>query len=126
MIILSWNCRELENRRAVEVFAELVRKKAPTILFLIETKLTDREIEPIQRDLGFYGMLAMSCNGRRGGLALLWRADVNVDTKTYSPNHIDVSIHTQTSPIWRLTGLYGHPKEELKPETWRLLRHLHA
>jgi len=104
----------------------LVRKKAPTILFLMETKLIDREMEPIKRELGFYGMLAVSCNGRRGGLALLWRADVTVDTQTYSPNHIDVSVHPQTSPVWRLTWLYGHPKEELKLETWRLMRHLHA
>ena len=76
-----------------------MRKKAPTILFLMEKELTNREMEPIKRDLGFYGMLAMSCNGRKGGLALLWRADMTVYTKTYSPNHIDVSVHTQTSPI---------------------------
>ena len=80
MIILSWNCRELENRRAVEVFAELVRKKAPTILFLIETKLTDREIKSIKTEVGFYGMLAISSNEHRGGLALLWREGVTVDT----------------------------------------------
>ena len=126
MIVLSWNCRGLGNRHAVEVLSKLVRKKAPTILLLMETKLTDREMEPIKRELGFYDMLAVSCSGRRGGLALLWRADVTVDTQTYSPNHIDVSVHSQTSPVWRLTGLYGHPKEELKLETWRLMRHLHA
>ena len=120
MIVLSWNYRGLGNRHAVEVLSKLVRKKAPTILLLMETKLTDREMEPIKRELGFYDMLAVSCSGRRGGLALLWRADVTVDTQTYSPNHIDVSVHAQTSPIWRLIGLYGHPEEELKLETWRL------
>ena len=94
MIVLSWNCWGFGNCQAIEVLSELVRKKAPKILFPMETKLIDREMEPIQRDLGFYGMLAVSCNGRRGGLALLCRADVTVDTKSYSPNHIDVSTHT--------------------------------
>ena len=126
MIILSWNYQGLGNPQVVKVLSEWVRKKAPTILFLVETKLIDREMEPIKRDLGFYRMLAMSCNGRRGELTLLWRADVTMDTKTYSPNHINVSVHTQTSPIWRLTGLYGHLEEELKPKIWRLLRHLHT
>ncbi|XP_075663020.1 uncharacterized protein LOC142632520 [Castanea sativa] len=122
MIILSWNCRGLGNRHAVE----LVRKKAPTILFLMETKLTDRQMKPIKTKLGFYGLLAVSCNDRRGGLALLWKEEVTVDTQTYSPNHIDVIVHTQTSPTWRLTGIYGHSVEERKIETWRLMRHLHA
>ena len=83
-------------------------------------------MEPIKSELGFYGMLAVSSNGHRGGLALLWREDVTMDTQTYSPNHIDMHVHAQTSHVWRLTGVYGHPEEELKPETWRLMRHLHA
>ena len=126
MIALNWNCRGLGNRRVVEVLTELVRKKAPTILFLMETKLTDREMEPIKAKLGFPSMLAVSCDNRRGGITLLWRADVIVDTQTYSPNHIDVRVHTQASPLWRLTGIYGHPEEQHKIETWRLMRHLHA
>ncbi|KAK9995717.1 hypothetical protein SO802_020403 [Lithocarpus litseifolius] len=83
-------------------------------------------MKSIKTKLGFDGMLAVSCNGRRGGLALLWREGVTVDTQTYSPNHIDVAVHTQSSPIWRLTGIYGHPEEERKLDTWRLMRHLHA
>ena len=126
MIALSWNCRGLGNRRVVEVLAELVRKQVPTILFLMETKLTDREMEPIKVELGFPSMLAVSCDNRRGGIALLWRSDVIVYTQTYSPNHIDVRVHTHASPLWRLTGIYGHPEECRKTETWRLMRHLHA
>ena len=72
-------------------------------------------------------MLVVSCDSRRGGLALLWKADdVTVDTETYLPNHIDVRVHTHASPLWRLTGIYGHLEEELKAKTWRLMRHLHA
>ncbi|XP_075650201.1 uncharacterized protein LOC142620776 [Castanea sativa] len=126
MIIRSWICRGLGNHCAVEVLSELVRKKAPIILFLMETKLTDREMKPIKMELGFYGLLSVSCNDYRGGLALLWKEEVTVDTQTYSPNHIDVNVHTQTSPNWRLIGTYGHSVEERKIETWRLMRHQHA
>ena len=83
MIVLSWNCRGFRNRCAVEVLAELVRKQVPTILFLMETKLIDREMEPIKVELGFPSMLAVSCDSRRRGIALLWRTDVIVDTQAY-------------------------------------------
>ena len=71
-------------------------------------------------------MLAVSSEGRKGGLALLWAAGVVVNTQTYSPNHIDANICTQNSPSWRLIGVYGHPEKEQKAETWRLMRHLRA
>ena len=94
------DCPKLElprlgNRWAVEVLAELVRQKDPTILFLMETKLSVREIEPIKTELGYPSMLAVSSEGRKGGLALFWAAGVVVDTQTYSPNHIDANIRTQ-------------------------------
>ena len=86
MIALNWNCRRLGNCSAVEVLVDLVRKKDPIILFLMETKLTVREMESIKSELGFFSMLAISSKGRQGGLALLWKIDV----QTYSPYHIDV------------------------------------
>ena len=46
----------------------------------METKLFVREMELIKAELGFPSMLAVSYESRRGGLALLWKADVIVDT----------------------------------------------
>ena len=80
MIVLSWNCWGLRNHHAVEVLSELVKKNAPIILFLMETKLTDREMKLIKTELGFYGLPAVSCNRCRGGLAILWKEEVTVDT----------------------------------------------
>ena len=126
MIIISWNCRGFENRQTVEVLADLVRSKAPTILFLTETKLTIREMEPIKAELGFQSMLAVSSDGRRGGLATFWKAKVVLDTNTYSLHRIDAQVLPPLGQPWRLTGVYGYPEEQLKPETWRLLRQLHS
>ena len=46
----------------------------------METKLSVREMEPIKSELGYPSMLAISSEGRKGGLALLWKAEVVVDT----------------------------------------------
>ena len=126
MIIIGWNCRGLGNRRAVEVLTELVRRKDPTILFLMETKRNVREMEPIKTELGFQSMLAVSSEGRRGGLALFWKTEVVVDTNTYSPHHIDAKVIPYSGQPWRLTSIYGYVEEQQKSETWRLLRHLRS
>ena len=102
----------------------MVRTQVPIILFLMETKLTVREMEPIKSELGFSSMLAVSSEGRKGGLAMLWKPDVVIDTQTYSPHHIDVQVLVPSTQPWRLTGVYGYPEEQMKPETWRLIRHL--
>lgn len=92
MIILSWNYRGLRNRRAVQVLANLVRQKGPTILFLKDTKLSLQEMQTICTELNFHGMEVVPIMGRSGGLALLWMNDVVVHTQTVSPNHIDTFV----------------------------------
>ncbi|XP_075670087.1 uncharacterized protein LOC142639835 [Castanea sativa] len=82
-------------------------------------------MKPIQTELGFASMLAVPSERRRGGLAMLWKSDVTIDTQTYSPHHIDVQVLMPSTQPWRLTGLYGYSEEQLKPETWRLMRHLY-
>ena len=94
------------------------------MLFLMETKLTVSEMQSIKRDLEFPLMLVVPSVKRSGGLALLWKNEMVVSTQTYSLNHIDIHISSLLQILWRLTGVYGHPEERLKCETWRLMRHL--
>ena len=81
-------------------------------------------MQSIKTELEFPLMLIVLSVRRSGGLALLWKNEVVVSTQTYSPNHIDVHVSSPLHSLWRLTGVYGHPEERLKSETWCLLRHL--
>ena len=38
MSLLSWNCRELRNRRIVRALVKVINKQDPNIVFLMETK----------------------------------------------------------------------------------------
>ena len=69
-------------------------------------------------------MLVVPCLERRGGLAMLWKADVDLHIQTYTQNHIDELILTNPTSTWCITGFYGKPKEHLRHETWTLLKHL--
>ena len=130
MNALSWNCRGLGNQCAVNVLSNLVGKKKPKIVFLMETKQTVDEIRKLKEDLHFIGGLVVprdrSWGGRRGGLAMLWKDEVDLHIQTYSPHHINAIIQTNPRNPWRITGFYGYPEESHKHESWILLCHLHS
>lgn len=64
-------------------------------------------MERIKTKLKCSGMLAVGCMGegrkRRGGVALLWRNDWDVDIQSYSHNHIDAVINNSEHNEWRFT-----------------------
>ena len=74
-----------------------MREKAPNVLFLMETKQSVAEMRQIQADLPYCCMVFVPSVHRRGGLALLWMADVDLHVQTYSPNHIDALITKDNS-----------------------------
>lgn len=63
---------------------------------------------------------------RRGGLALLWRDDINIRVSSFSGNHIDVIIEDEKYGEWRFSGVYGFPEEENKYKTGLLMNDLAA
>ena len=107
-----------------------MREKRPKIIFLMETKQTVDEMRKLKEELHYQAGLVVPCDrswgGRRGGLAMLWKDDVELHIQTYSPHHIDAIIQTHSGSPWRITGFYGYPEECHKHESWILLRHLHS
>ena len=82
------DCPKLELLGAWEphagiVLSHLVRGKAPDILFLMETKQIVEEMKTIQADLHYESMLAVPCVRRAGGLAMMWKARVDLHMQTF-------------------------------------------
>ena len=71
----------------------------------------------VQAELRYDNFLAVCCVHRAGGLAMLWKNEVNLDIQTYSLNHIDARIMTDPQAPWRITGFYGKPEEQRKQES---------
>ncbi|KAG2693827.1 hypothetical protein I3760_08G113600, partial [Carya illinoinensis] len=119
MILLSWNSRGLGNQRGVQAPSDLVREEGPKVLFLQETRLQDKEMEKIKYKLGYDNCLAVNSEGRSGGLALLWKNDVNLDIRHYSMSHIHASIQDSSTDYapWYFTGVYGQPEASRRHET---------
>ena len=92
MISLGWNCRGLGNLQTVRVLGKLVQQWDPKIVFLLETKIKTKAMEKVMEKINFVNGLIMPQKGRGGGLAMLWRREVDSEIMGYSKNFIDAII----------------------------------
>ena len=91
--ILSLNCRGLGIPEAVQELCCLISEEDPKILFLSETKLDSDGFKRLKRKIDFQQGCEVPQVGLEGGLALLWRDNVDIDVQTSSPHHIDALIN---------------------------------
>ncbi|GLT72046.1 hypothetical protein SLA2020_440170 [Shorea laevis] len=82
----------------------------------METKLRQNKIQNLRIKLGMDGAFVVDCVGHSGGLALLWRAEVDITIQNYSRRHINVIVTN--------TGFYVQLDVAHREEGWNLLRHL--
>ena len=72
MNILTWNCRGLGSPRTVHKLIKLIRIFKPQILFLIETKRKNAEMDWLRVKCDYDNCMVVDSVGRVGGLAMLW------------------------------------------------------
>jgi hypothetical protein len=66
-------------------------------------------------------MVVKDCEGKGGGIAVLWRRGVDVALHNYSKYHIDMDVKDENGREWRFTGVYGEPQIDLRWKTWDTL-----
>lgn len=93
------------------------------MVFLCETKKKARAMEKVKWSLGFRHAVAVDCEGRSGGLALLWRDHISVTLRPWCQYYIDAEIMSEGRTV-RFTGVYGEPRMEHRRKTWDALHYL--
>ena len=86
------DCPKLELSRVLEppcrhYTFSLIREKAPKVFFFffcMETKQTMDKMKKIQANLHYDSVIAILCVHRAGGLAMLWKVDIELHVQTYS------------------------------------------
>jgi hypothetical protein len=103
----------------------MVKDKTPTVVFLMETKMTNGRLGFLKNKLGLDNLFAADCRGLSGGVDLFWKNTVHLGVQSYSVRHISVVFKSRkANREWKFTGFYGHPEPAKREEPWALLRHL--
>lgn len=63
MKLVSWNCKVLGNPQAVRALSRLIRLENPHLVFIMETRLKEGEMDRIRQRCGFNSCLTVACNG---------------------------------------------------------------
>ena len=94
MSIISWNCRGLGTPWVVQALKKAIRKEDPSLVFLMETKLIGSEMKKFQEEVGLLQGLFVPSVGHKGGLALLWKFDIQVELRGLNQWFIDVFVNS--------------------------------
>ena len=100
------------------MLGELVQRWNPKIVFLSETKTRKKAMEKVMEKINFVNGLIVPRRGRGGGLALLWKREIDLEIMGYSRSFIDAIITKQDSGFrWRIIGFYGNPETHRRKES---------
>ena len=125
MILISWNYQGLGNPWAVRDLCLLMKEKRPNLLFLIEIKRTNKEMEWIRLKLGFDSLFVVDPIKRKGGLALLWSKECSLAIQNFSLKHINATVSSEEVGLeWKLTCFYRHLEVGKRHEGWAVLKYL--
>lgn len=81
-----------------------MKDQVPGVCFLMETHLDEDGFNDLYRDLPFKNKLFVKKPNAGGGLALLWKQDIQLDVINYSEHHILVNVREDDDFEWFLTG----------------------
>ena len=101
-----------------------VKHEGPRVVFLLETRLELKNVEPLRQKLGMHVAAGVDRTGTSGGLALMWKDGWQVSIQSSSIAHIDATIRFRGSNDWHFTGFYENPETSKKEDSWTLLRRL--
>ena len=126
MDILCFNYRGIGQPETVREIYDLIRLHRPALVFLSETKVSDKRAQDLKLRLGFSNAFGVKARGLSGGLVLYWNNESLVSLKSFSNSHIDVFVRNEDTgeKEWRFTGFYGEPARSKRKNSWELLQYL--
>uniref|UniRef100_A0A2N9GDA6 Reverse transcriptase domain-containing protein n=1 Tax=Fagus sylvatica TaxID=28930 RepID=A0A2N9GDA6_FAGSY len=117
--------RNTEKEVSVRELHEVVKHEDPKVVFLMETRLELKNVESLRVKSGMQSSMVVERIGTGGGLALLWRDEVQIVVHSHSIAHIDITIRIRGYRDWHFTGFYGNLETSKRDDSWTLLRRLH-
>lgn len=111
MRVLAWNCRGAGCPNTVRTILQLIRDHSPTILFLMEPRVSSTKAKRIIRNTHYTHVAVVEARGFSGGLWCMWDAhSVKVRIISCTAQLMNVAILSNNRIEWLLTLVYASPK----------------
>ncbi|KAL8152326.1 hypothetical protein V2J09_010086 [Rumex salicifolius] len=111
--IVSWNTQGAGSRDFLRSLKDLIRTHDPSILVLLETRLSGDRADKVCHAIGFDGVCRSKAIGFRGGIWILWRTSrVQLE---------EVDVHGQVVTKWLFSAIYASLAPQSREELWRRL-----
>ena len=91
-----------------------MRDQAPIVCFLMETRLDKEGFANYGRELPFPNKFIVKKPFFGGGLAWLWKSEVQLEVINFIDNHILAKVVEDDGFTWFLTRFYGWPEASEK------------
>ena len=108
---------------AVPRIREIKKTLNPNILFLMETKNQDEFVLSELQSLRYDHHLTVPPIGISGGLALFWKADIDISILEATPHFIDTKLKVKNTEF-HVTFIYGMPQQENRAAFWESISQL--
>lgn len=92
MIQLSWNCQGLGNSLTVLYLKEQIRSKSPSVIYLMEIKMSNHRLISLRRQCGFQQGFSVDPVGTAAGLSVWWKTGIDVTIRDYCKHWIDATV----------------------------------
>nr|POF00550.1 putative ribonuclease h protein [Quercus suber] len=125
MRTLVWNCRGAGSALTVRALKALIREENPDVVFIAESKTKSCRIERIRSSIGFVDKFCVDPIGKSGGLAIFWKAGVDLEI-VYSDKNVIASL-AYSNPLsspWLFLLIYGPPHVNGRARFWKCLEDL--
>ncbi|PRQ30742.1 putative RNA-directed DNA polymerase [Rosa chinensis] len=119
MIQLCWNCHGLGQSMTKQALKELIRKYRPSLIFLSETRMKDKDVKSLRKECKFpYGTTVKPIK-TAGGLAMWWDNTVSVQILSKSKFLIDTVVKFKCDDsLVCFSWFYGPPDKKSRPGFW--------
>lgn len=123
--LITWNCRGAGAKETWLHVQDMIRFHKPSILALLETRVSSDVGRRWLKPLGFTNLLAMEAVGFVGGIWVLWDETRVVVEEIFSHNQIvTVAIHDPGGEPWFASIIYASPNHLCRQELWFYLKKL--
>ncbi|XP_071905925.1 uncharacterized protein [Coffea arabica] len=122
MRALVWNCRGAGSPLTIPQLKELVQVHSPSLIFLSETKKKKSFINCVKQWVKFDELFVVDPVGIAGGLAVIWKKDIQVKSILFTSFTIELLIGDHRGGRdWWCVCVYASTDDKIREQQWRVL-----